>query len=160
MPDFVAVHGKLRKGKRGVDIADDATLAATFRMGQPFKGKPAFEWSINGEKGEILVTGPDGLYLHTTTFGQPIKIEMHDHVTDEVQVIEWDWKDWQKEWPERCKMVAEVYERYARWYENGKPDDVSDEQDWPRLNDSLGRMKEFDTLWQQYDSRTGNAGPT
>lgn len=148
---FLAIHGRLQKGT--VDIANDATLMATFRSGPPFKGKLAFTWSINGEKGEILVMSTGGPYLYSGSHGEPINIELHDHVTDEIVNIEWDWKDWQKELPLRARIVADVYERYARWSGNGKPASVPDGQNWPRVHDGVARLKDFKTLFQQYDTK-------
>ncbi|KAI0849009.1 NAD(P)-binding protein [Daldinia vernicosa] len=73
VPDFLAVYGKLAKGK--ADIAEDATLSVT----------------------------------------EPIKIKIHDHASDEVIDVEWDWGGWQNELPYRSRIVAELYERYAHW---------------------------------------------
>jgi predicted dehydrogenase len=151
VPDFLAIHGKLAKGK--VDIANDATLAVTFRSGQPFKGSPGFVWAINGEKGELRVVNERGPYLQLAQ-EEPIKIELHDYTTDEVTEIEWDWEDWQKSLPLPARIVGEVYERYASWSESGRAaSSVSEKDGWPRLDDALVRMKEFQTLFAQYDAQ-------
>ncbi|KAI1812771.1 NAD(P)-binding protein [Poronia punctata] len=149
VPDFLAVHGKLAKGT--ADIVEDATLSFTFRSGQQFKGTPGFIWTINGEKGEIMVTA-NGAYLHSDSYKDPIEIKLHDHVTDEVVDMEWDWQDWQKELPYRSRIVAELYERYAHWWENGRPaGNLPVDREWPRLDDAMERMKEFKELFRQYD---------
>ncbi|KAI0508980.1 oxidoreductase family protein [Xylaria bambusicola] len=151
VPDLVAVHGKLAKGK--ADIADNATLSFTFRSGHQFKGTPGFIWTINGEKGEIMVTA-NGAYVHSDSYKDPIDIQLHDHATDEVVPIEWDWQDWQKDLPRRSRIVAELYERFARWWESGAPaGDLPQESEWPRLHDAVARMKEFDELFKQYDAQ-------
>ncbi|KAI3318762.1 NAD(P)-binding protein [Xylariaceae sp. AK1471] len=151
VPDLLAVHGKLAKGK--ADIADNATLSFTFRSGQQFKDTPGFIWTINGEKGEIMVTAT-GAYLHSDSYKDPIYIKLHDHATDEVVEIEWDWQEWQKELPYRSRIVAELYERYAHWWENGRPaGDLSEERGWPRLHDAVRRMEEFKELFRQYDAQ-------
>ncbi|RYP22006.1 hypothetical protein DL765_001912 [Monosporascus sp. GIB2] len=150
VPDFLAVHGKLARGK--ADIVDDATLAVTFRAGQQFKGTPGFVWSINGEKGEILVTA-SGAYLHSDSYGEPIRIQVHDHATDEVVDVAWDWQDWQKSLPVRARIVGELYERYAHWWENGRPSGtLADGEEWPRLHDAVERLNEFRELLAQYDA--------
>ncbi|KAL9617749.1 MAG: hypothetical protein Q9160_007462 [Pyrenula sp. 1 TL-2023] len=150
VPDYLAIHGPLAPGK--VDIAEDAMLAATFRSGPPFKGMPAFTWTINGEKGEILITSPSGPYLMSDSYTIPPKIELHDHATDQVTTVEWSWTEWQKELPVRSRIVGEVYERYARWWENGKATiGVPEDQDFPRLQNAISRMKEFHLLFQQFD---------
>ncbi|RYO96995.1 hypothetical protein DL763_002932 [Monosporascus cannonballus] len=150
VPDFLVFHGKLARGK--ADIVDDATLAATFRTGQQFKGTPGFVWSINGEKGEILVTA-SGAYLHSDSYGEPIKIQVHDHATDEVTDVAWDWKDWQRNLPVRARIVGELYERYAHWWENGRPSGtLADGEEWPRLHDAVERINEVRELFAQYDA--------
>ncbi|KAI0531986.1 oxidoreductase family protein [Xylaria digitata] len=151
VPDLVTVHGKLAKGK--ADVAENATLSFTFRSGQQFKGTPGFIWTINGEKGEIMVTA-NGAYIHSDSYKDPIDIKLHDHATDEVVPIEWDWQEWQKELPRRSRVVAELYERFAHWWENGKPaGDLPWEKEWPRLHDAVVRMKEFEELFRQYDAQ-------
>ncbi|KAI1185833.1 NAD(P)-binding protein [Nemania serpens] len=153
VPDLLAVHGKLAKGK--ADIAENATLSITFRSGQQFKGTPGFIWTINGEKGEIMVTA-NGAYLHSDSYKDPIEIKLHDYATDEVVQIEWDWQDWQKELLYRSRIVAELYERFAHWWENGKPaGNLPDEREWPRLHDAVVRMEEFAELFRQYDAQNG-----
>ena len=151
VPDLLAVHGRLASGK--ANIAEDATLAVSFRMGPPFKGTPGLVWTINGEKGELMVTSPAGPYLHSDSYGEAIKIQLHDHQTDSVVDIDWDWKDWQKQLPMRSRIVAELYERYAKWVEGWRPKlGDSDENQWPRLHDAVARLKEFEELFKKYDA--------
>ncbi|KAI1420059.1 oxidoreductase family protein [Xylaria sp. FL1777] len=151
VPDLVAVHGKLAEGK--AEIAENATLCFTFRSGQQFKDTPGFLWTINGEKGEIMVTAT-GPYIHTDSYKDPVDIKLHDHATDEVVPIEWDWQGWQKELPRRSRVVAELYERLAHWWENGRPaGELPWEREWPRLHDAVARMNEFDELFRQYDEQ-------
>lgn len=153
VPDLLAVHGKLARGKAGVDIADNATLSFTFRAGQQFKDTPGLIWTINGEKGEIMVTA-NGAYIHSDSYKDPVDIKLHDHATDEVVTIEWDWQDWQKELPHRSRIVAELYERFAHWWEDGRQaGDLPAEREWPRLHDAVVRMKEFEELFRQYDAQ-------
>ncbi|KAK6954840.1 hypothetical protein Daesc_004809 [Daldinia eschscholtzii] len=152
VPDFLAVHGKLAKGK--ADIAENATLSFTYRSGQQFKGTPGFVWTINGEAGEIMVTA-NGAYVHSDSYRDPIEIKIHDHASDEVIDVEWDWEYWQKELPYRSRIVAELYERYAHWWNNGRPTgNLSKERDWPRLHDAVERMKEMDEIFKQYDAQS------
>ncbi|KAF2267507.1 oxidoreductase family protein [Lojkania enalia] len=148
VPDFLAIHGRLGKSK--ANVVDGATLVATFRHGHPFKDMPGLTWTVNGERGELKVQAP-GPYLMSDSYDGPISIQLHDHATDEVREMGWDWKDWQKELPIRARIIAEVYERYAKWVEHGKPEDVVDGDNWPRLHDAVVRMREFDKLYRQYD---------
>ncbi|KAI1133969.1 NAD(P)-binding protein [Hypoxylon sp. FL0543] len=151
VPDLLVIHGKLAQGK--ADITKDATLSLTYRSGQQFKGTPGFVWTINGEAGEIMVTA-NGAYVHSDSYREPIEIKIHDFATDEVVDVEWDWKDWQKELPYHSRIVGELYERFAHWWEDGKPaGDLPDDQNWPRLHDGLARMAELDELFKQYDAQ-------
>ncbi|KAI1764585.1 NAD(P)-binding protein [Hypoxylon sp. FL1150] len=153
VPDFLAIHGKLAKGKTNINIAEDATLSFTYRTGRQFKGTPGFIWTVNGERGEIMVTA-NGAYVHSDSYREPIEMQIHDHATDAVTRVEWDWQDWQKELPYRSRIVAELYERFAHWWENGKPaGDLPEGQDWPRLHDAVARMKELDELFKRYDAQ-------
>lgn len=148
VPDFLAIHGRLASGKKSV--VGGAPLAVTFRLGPPFKGQPAFVWSINGEKGEILLTNPSGPYIFSGhTYSEPVQIQIHDHETDEVVDVEVGWEDWQEGLPLRARSTGEIYERYAKWWDNGAssdPGELSDAEAFPTLAQSLERMKEFNTL--------------
>ncbi|KAI1452402.1 NAD(P)-binding protein [Annulohypoxylon moriforme] len=151
VPDLLAIHGKLAKGK--TNIADDATLSVTYRSGPQFKETPGFVWTINGELGEIMVTA-NGAYVHSDSYKDPIEIKLHDHITDEVVDVDWDWEDWQKELPYRSRIVAELYERFAHWWTSGKPTgDLPEGQDWPRLHDAVIRMEELEEVFKQYDAQ-------
>lgn len=151
VPDFLAIHGRLAKGN--CDIADDASLAVFHRSGPPFKGTPAFVWNIYGEKGEILVTSPDGPYVQAMAHTDRLTIRLHDHETDEVSEIPWRWQSWQEDFEVAGRGIAEVYERYAKWVEAGKPAVVSSDAQIPRLHDAVLRHKEFDYLFAQFDAQ-------
>ena len=147
VPDLISVHGVLAQGK--LDIVKGATLSLVMRNSPPFKGKPGFIWSVSGEKGELLLTSPNGPTLHP-----PITIELHDHTTEKVTEIPWEYKDWQNELPAPARDVAELYERYAQWVENGKPSGaLPEDQDWPRLHDAIERHREIQELWDQFDAQ-------
>lgn len=148
VPDFLAIHGRLAPGKG--NFVDGAPLAVTFRLGPPFKGQPAFVWTINGEKGEILLTSPSGPYIFSgDSYSEPVQIQVHDHETDEVVDVEVGWEVWQEELPLRARSTGEIYERFARWWDNGASaelDELPEADAFPSLAQSLGRMKEFDNL--------------
>ncbi|KAH9227251.1 hypothetical protein K456DRAFT_1928038, partial [Colletotrichum gloeosporioides 23] len=146
VPDSIAAHGALR----GRNTVEGATLAMRFRNGTPFKGRPRLVWRIVGEKGEVEVESPAGPYLHSDSYGEPIGIRVHDHQRDVVEVVEWEWEDWQEELPVRARNVGEVYERYAAWIENGK---CVGEENWPGIEDALVRMKELDILFKRFDKQ-------
>ncbi|KAF2035983.1 oxidoreductase family protein [Setomelanomma holmii] len=148
VPDFITVHGTLKPGK--TDISAGALLSVTFRAGQALKGQPGFTWTINGSKGELVITAP-GLYLMSgDSYDGPVKIYFHDHESDEMKELEWDWEGWQKELGLRARSTAAVYERYARWIESGKGE-VQQRYEFPTLEDGVRLMKEFDKLYRQHD---------
>ncbi|KAF2685707.1 oxidoreductase family protein [Lentithecium fluviatile CBS 122367] len=148
VPDLLAIHGALKQRDGRMPVAKGALLSVTFRHGPPFKGDPALTWSINGEKGELLVTIGDQ-YLHSHTI-EPIGIKVHDHASDEVKDFTWEWQGWQEELPMRARIIAELYERYAEWVEGGK-EIVKEGREWPRVEDAVVRIEQFDRIYKQFD---------
>ncbi|KAI8810931.1 oxidoreductase family protein [Cladochytrium replicatum] len=146
VPDYISVHGKI-KCDSGITVPG-ALLTLLLRVGPPFKNEPGFVWTINGEVGELKVTAP-GIHLHSgDSYSGPVKIDLHDHSTDELTELAWDWPEWQKELPLRARNTGELYERFAEWVENGRPE-VS--REWPRLDDGVEVMKELDELFRQFE---------
>lgn len=156
VPDLLTIQGtlKAREGEGGV--VTGALFTHIFRHGTPFKGQPGLTWIINGEKGEILVTmGEEFLFLEDY-----VVIRLHDHDTDEVKELAWDWADWQKDLPIKARGVAELYERYAGWVEAGRKQ-VMRGREWPTLEDAVVRTRQFDTIFRQFDeAREERAGAT
>lgn len=149
VPDFITVHGTLKPGK--ADIVPGALLTATFRAGQALKGQPGFTWTINGSKGELVITAPGPYLMSGDSYNGPVQIRFHDHGSDEMRDIEWDWEEYQKGLGLRARSVAEMYERYARWVEGGRGE-VERGFEFPTLGDGVGLMREFDKVYRQYDS--------
>lgn len=149
VPDFLSVHGTLQSNK-GV-VAPGASLVTTFRLGPQFKEEPGLVWTINGEKGELRLTAPGPYLMSGDSYGGPVTIQHYDHDTDKVTDIAWDWPEWQKEYGLRARNTAELYERYAEWVENGRPDEVSEGRQWPGLDDGVALLREFDQLYKQID---------
>ncbi|KAH7371112.1 oxidoreductase family protein [Pyrenochaeta sp. MPI-SDFR-AT-0127] len=148
VPDFLSVHGTLASNN-GVSVTG-ATLVATFRLGPPFKGDPGLIWTIAGQVGELRVKAPGPYLMSGDSYEGPIIIEHHDHVTDQVKELGWDWPAWQKELPLRARSVAEMYERYAEWVEGGRGS-VQRGREWARLEDGVKLMREFEGLYKYYD---------
>lgn len=73
-PDHLLIQGVLDSG---------AVFSASLRGGMPFKGLPALQWFIDGEKGEIKIEGPSPFIgiASITSF------ELHDFDTNEVEDI-------------------------------------------------------------------------
>lgn len=147
-PDFLSLHGTLKPSNGLISVVAGATLSQTFRTGPPSKGQPAVRWSINGTKGELLIT-IQGHYLHSHTI-DPITILHHDHATDEVVDLGRDWAEWRKDLPVRARITAELYERYVEWVNGGKGE-MREGRGWPNLEDAVVRMEEFAEIFQQFD---------
>ncbi|KAF1950302.1 oxidoreductase family protein [Byssothecium circinans] len=148
VPDLLSIHGSLEGRQGPVPVVDGALLTLTFRTGPPFKGQPALTWSINGTRGELLIT-VSGRYLHSHVFDD-ISIKHHDHASDEVRELGWEWEDWQRELPVRARATAELYERYAEWVEGGKGA-VREGREWPGLRDGVERLRMFEGIYRQFD---------
>lgn len=149
VPDLLIAHGTL-KANKGVTVPG-ATLTTTFRLGPSFPNTPGFTWTINGETGELRVTAPGPFLFSGMSFDGPVAIEHHDHATDQVKDLGWDWPESQKSLPLTARSTSGLYERYAEWVESGRGD-VAKGRDWPRLEDGVALMEEFDVIYKQYDS--------
>ncbi|KAF7552336.1 hypothetical protein G7Z17_g4404 [Cylindrodendrum hubeiense] len=110
VPDLVFTVGTLSESATS---QEGASVLLRFRRGQPFKGDPALVWTINGEKGEIRLIAQDGTALHASAYSGPVTIEVHDFATDEVETVQWGWKEWQEELPVLARSVGAVYESIA-----------------------------------------------
>lgn len=155
VPDYLAVSGRMRDVRGRGRIARGAPLAVTLRNGAPFKGQPAFEWSIHGDKGEVLLTSPAGPYLFSgMSYGVRPRIRVHDHQSDAVSEVEWDWLDWQRGVDLKARSVGEVYERYAAWWRAGRPaGELPEPERFPGLLDSQVRMEHLERILRDFDDQ-------
>jgi len=61
-------------------------ISLSLRGGTPFKGQPGLDWRIAGSTGELRITA-GGPFLQ---IGFPdMKIELHEHASDEVREVKW-----------------------------------------------------------------------
>ncbi|KAH7088081.1 NAD-P-binding protein [Paraphoma chrysanthemicola] len=101
-PDHIALQGTLN--------AADAPFNVTFRQGKAFPDTPKLAWHILGTKGEIRVTANAPISL--ALGGE--KIEVHDHDTDKVDVIDVEYgaavRDLSSPF---AKNIGALYELYA-----------------------------------------------
>lgn len=151
IPDLITAQGELAPGV--ANIQEGATLSAFFRSGPTFKGELPYTWYIQGEKGELKITSPIGPILQAATV-PAVKIELHDIITDEVTEIPWEseWKDFQKELQvPGGKLVGEMYNRYAQWYQQSDKTAAPVGGDWPRLEDAIRRHEELDRMLNDFD---------
>ena len=130
-PDLLALHGALPTTP---NVAQNATLAAFYRTGQPFKGDLPFIWKLNFEKGEVRFTSESGLF--GVSSGEGVKLELHDFSTDEVKDVApaHQWNDEQKKLPGPARDMAESLYAFAK----------GDEKNYVTLEDALERAKQVD----------------
>jgi predicted dehydrogenase len=112
-----------------------------FRRGQVFPGDAPLVWSINGEKGELRLTGKDGTTLHAAS-ASGIVIELHDFATGKVEQIDWNWSEWQEALPLIGRNVAALYEAYA----NGQKEGIASSEEAASRHEQLSSMLE---AWQK-----------
>lgn len=157
VPDFLALHGPMFDSRGRGRVSPGAPLAVTMRNGPPFKGQPAFVWTINAEKGEIRLISESGPYIFSgMSYDVRPRILVHDHAVDEVTEVQWEWEDWQTEIGLKARATGEVYERYAKWWARGQPaaaaGELPEEEDFPRLLDAQRRMDHLETILKQFDA--------
>ncbi|KAM0810778.1 hypothetical protein AB5N19_11130 [Seiridium cardinale] len=136
VPDLVFVTGTLPESDITVE---GASISIDARRGQPFKGEPAFIWTINGEKGEILLTSYNGPSIGVNSADVVIKI--HDHETDEVQKVDSEASPFEH-LPPAGRNIAALYEAYAAG-------DVSKYADFEH---ALKRHKQLDSILASFDA--------
>jgi hypothetical protein len=115
VPDLLSVHGGLIASELAVE---GATLQFSFRRGQPFPGRPALEWTINCEHGEIRLVSPDGIALQASGGGD-VTIQVHHFDTDEVENVDWAWNERQSELPLLARAVSECLYAFAEGKKEG-----------------------------------------
>ncbi|KAK9414042.1 hypothetical protein SUNI508_11368 [Seiridium unicorne] len=136
VPDLVFINGTLSESDITVE---GASISIDARRGQPFKGEPAFIWTINGEKGEILLTSYNGPSIGVNSADVVIKI--HDHETDKVQKVDWGASP-SEHLPPAGRNIAALYEAYAAG-------DVSKYADFEH---ALKRHKQIDSILASFDA--------
>lgn len=117
-------------------VQPGATLAVTFRRGQPFPGDPALVWTVYGEKGEIRLVAPGGTALPADGYSEPVTIDVHDFASGEVKRVGWEWAPWQEELPVVARSIAALYEAYAE----------GDESRYPSFGDALVRHEQLQQI--------------
>ena len=110
VPDLVSVHGTLQQSQY---VAEGASLVINFRSGPPFPGTLPFVWTIVGKKGTIRVTSERGPVALNADSSRPIPIEIPDHASGEVKVVEWEWEEWQVGLPAVARNIGKVYDLLA-----------------------------------------------
>ena len=107
VPDLVSVHGTLQRSQH---VTEGASLVVNFRSGPPFPGTLPLIWTIQGDKGTIRVTSERGPIALNADSSGPIPIEVHDHASGEVKIVEWEWEEWQVGLPAKARNIGKVYD--------------------------------------------------
>ncbi|KGQ08823.1 Galactose/lactose metabolism regulatory protein GA L80 [Beauveria bassiana D1-5] len=140
VPDLIIVNGTLN----GTETTQQgATVSLRFRAGEPFKGDPAFVWTINGEKGEIRLTSVNGPTFHAAADNKTVTLEVHDFETDQIEKIEWDWSGWEAELPMVARSIGTLYDRFARGLDDGT-------DGLPSFQTALHRHQQLEELLNQW----------
>jgi hypothetical protein len=75
-PDNISLQGRFKSG---------ALLNYGLRSAAPFPGDAGMRWTINGDKGEILVTCPSAMF---DINHEGVKIQLHELSNDKAEDIE------------------------------------------------------------------------
>ncbi|RMZ67576.1 oxidoreductase family [Pyrenophora seminiperda CCB06] len=125
VPDLLSFQGKIVPSSR---TATNATLSGYFRRGPPFPNTPALTWSINCEHGEIRITSVTSMSLQAFENDGPAAIQIHYFENDEVEEVEWDWSEMQKEVPILARDVMTCLYAFA--------DGKNEEDGWVGIEDA------------------------
>ncbi|KAI5250304.1 NAD(P)-binding protein [Aureobasidium subglaciale] len=100
-PDNISLHGRFKSG---------ALLSYELRAAAPFPGEAGVRWTINGEKGEILVTCPSAMF---DINHEGVKIQLHELSKDSAEDIELP-ADNLSDLKHPSQNVGRLYEAYAK----------------------------------------------
>jgi hypothetical protein len=138
VPDLLSVHATITSSPLTVP---NATLSFLFRRGQPFPGTPALTWTINCEYGEIRVTSATSSSFRSSESDGPVVIQIHHFDTDEVEDVDWDWSDMQKEVPIVGRDVMGCLFAFADGNEEG--------DGWVGLEDAASYARTIETFLKE-----------
>lgn len=100
-PDHVMMHGTVKENSAPISIA--------LRNGKAFKDTPNMRVSIFGSKGEIRFTAVMPTNIATGTE----KLELYDHETDTVEVVDVEYAPEVRDLPGLAKNIGKLYELFA-----------------------------------------------
>ncbi|KAG9185096.1 hypothetical protein G6011_07640 [Alternaria panax] len=138
VPDLISVHATITPSPL---TAPNATLSFLFRRGQPFPGTPALTWTINCEYGEIRVTSATSSSFQNSESDGPVVIQIHRFDTEQVEDVEWDWSDMQKEVPIVGRDVMGCLFSFADGSEEG--------EGWVGLEDAAKYARMIETFLEE-----------
>ncbi|KAH6870415.1 putative oxidoreductase [Alternaria rosae] len=138
VPDFLAVRGTIAHSPL---TSSNATLSFLFRRGQPFPGTPALTWTINCEYGEISITSATNMVFQMSEGDGPVVIQVHHFDTHEVENLDWDWSEMQKEVPIVGRDVMTSLFAFAEGKEEG--------DGWVGLEDAASYARMIDGFLEE-----------
>ena len=138
VPDFLAVRGTIAQSPL---TSPNTTLSFLFRRGQPFPDIPALTWEINCEYGEIRITSATNMVFQMSEGDGPVVTQVHYFDTHEVENVDWDWSDMQKEVPVIGRDVMTSLFAFAE----GKPEG----QRWVGLEDAATYARMIDGFLEE-----------
>ncbi|KAL1792529.1 hypothetical protein ACET3X_009036 [Alternaria dauci] len=138
VPDLLSVHATINPSPLTVP---NATLSFLFRRGQPFPGTPTLTWTINCEYGEICLTSATSSTFQNSERDGPVVIQLHHFDTDQVEKLDWDWSDMQKEIPIVGRDVMGCLFAFADGNEEG--------DGWVGLEDAAKYARMIETFLEE-----------
>ncbi|THW73642.1 NAD(P)-binding protein [Aureobasidium pullulans] len=100
-PDNIMLQGRFKSG---------ALVNYELRSAAQFPGEPGVRWTIHGDKGEILVTCPSGMF---DINHEGVKIQFHDMSKDSAETIDLP-SDSLADLKHPAQNVGRLYEAYAK----------------------------------------------
>ncbi|KAL1836800.1 hypothetical protein VTJ49DRAFT_4642 [Mycothermus thermophilus] len=143
VPDLIQLSGRWNESNI---TQKNATLHYRYRRGQPFPGEPAFEWTINGEKGELRIISQNNTHIQVGDSSTSRVIEIHDFEADDVEKIEWGWEDWQQDLPFPARGIGKLYDAFAEAKRTGE------EGHYATFKHAAKRHEQLETLWAKWQA--------
>lgn len=72
--------------------------------------------------------------------GEDASIELHDLTTGEAKPIEWQWQEWQTEFPGPVRNIGALYEAFAE----------GDESKYATFEDAFIRHEQLDSMLKRF----------
>lgn len=129
VPDQIVFHSRTSEG---------AVFSLYQRGGKAMPNTPVLDWRIHGKAGEIRITSPSAFLALGSS---ETKIELYDHRTGEVKVVEPE-KDDLEHLPVPARNIARLYEQFAK--------DKKSNQDFDH---AMAKHRIIADLYRQYDSQ-------
>lgn len=128
-PDNIMLQGRFKSG---------ALVSYELRSASQFPGEPGVRWTIHGDKGEIQVTCPSGMF---DINHEGVKIQLHELSKDKAETVELPSDDL-SDLKHPSQNVGRLYDAYAKG-------DTKSYSDWKL---ALQRHELIEEMFQRSDS--------